>query len=161
MIEMVETPHGLMPRKVVERIAKRKAEQKAKAHEAIDAAGEQRAHAAGVSMADIKALRRTPLETLHRAAKKVREQHTAATLETAYPCRSCRVVTDEKYFEACHLLGRMPCFLAESMRGCSSWQPQQIKGYMPVDLKGGVLVRGPAPKPAGSVLISPDLGRKA
>lgn len=103
MIELVATPHGLMPAHVWKRLKDDDERRKLK-------------H--GLAGIDVSAL--------ERAAARLRTKFGADELAKAYPCRNCRTTTDDAYRTACASMSRTPCYLAASMRGCESWRPKPI-----------------------------------
>lgn len=67
-------------------------------------------------------------DRLKREAAILRKTLGPEKLAQMYPCRTCRLVTDDLYKLFCDEQRLVPCFVRKHMRGCKSWQPRLIVG---------------------------------
>ena len=70
--------------------------------------------------------RMSPGEAVARTFARMREEVGEAEMLRRYPCRACKVVTDETYRGACLQAGIQPCYVAANMKGCPAFQPRAI-----------------------------------
>jgi hypothetical protein len=103
VIEMVQTPHGIISAATWKR---------------MQAEDEARRLKHGMGGKDIA--------RLERAAARLRAKFTPDELARAYPCRTCKTCADDRYRSACAETRATPCYFAHGMRGCVSWQPKPI-----------------------------------
>ena len=105
MIEFVETADGLVPKHVHARMQAHKVAAERRFRELV-----------GLSQ---------PVD-IQRAAARTRSTLGPELMNRTYPCRTCKVVRDEKYGARCARERVKPCFLVKHYRGCANWKPLPV-----------------------------------
>lgn len=124
MIERVRTKLGILPIDIAKALDENERDRRRLRAEADRYELEARCREAGYDP-------RTLPKMDPKAALKIYFDHMRAKigseeLARRYPCRTCKVLHDEKYRALC-LAKRVPaCFMAARFAGCPSWQPRPV-----------------------------------
>lgn len=124
MIEMAQTPRGLLPKDMADHLAAVDRQRKKREDRAMRARISALARAQGLDPKVV--LKIDPEEALRITGENLRAQLGPEEMVRRYPCRTCSVAHDEKYRADQLALRKLPCYVEKGMRGCLSWKPKAI-----------------------------------
>jgi hypothetical protein len=124
VIPFVRTKYGLLPQDHADAIAENEREMARQKKASREELLTKIAVMKGLDPKDLIAV--DPVVAVKELLATFRARLGKAELERRYPCRTCRVVTDDGYAAGCRVLRQTPCFVSRRMHGCSSWQPRLV-----------------------------------